>query len=83
MTIKEITKMVRKRKNVDEECYFSKNKPHDEKCDVYEMVEETDFSSPVSTHDAIHWEKGWTEPAHQAIPIQQEKRKKRFQLSKG
>jgi len=61
-------KMVRKRKIVDGECYFSKNKPQ-ESCDVYEMVEETDFSTPVSINDKTWWKEGWTEPAHQALPI--------------
>ena len=72
-------KIVRKRKNVDDKCCFSRNKPQEE-CDVYELVEETDFSTPIATHDKTLWEKGWAEPAHQALPITQEVRRKRWGL---
>jgi len=72
-------KMVRKRKNGDDKCYFSRNKPPTE-CDVYELVEEPDLSTPLATPDVILWEEGWTEPAHQALPITQETRRKRWGL---
>ena len=64
-----VYKEVKKLRGEKEVCYFTKQ---DEKLE-YCMVKERDYSI-ISENPVTHWEKGWAEPAYQALPIQKKKR---------
>ena len=61
-------KKIKKIKGEETMCYFMRQEVKEQELE-YEWVKEKDYGAPISENPLVQWEKGWSEPAYQALPI--------------